>query len=112
MAEIKTWLERMPARLPESMIDCAMMQITCMAEEIRELRAALKRVPLSYKQREKIIIDNTADGREGDCYDPYGILEDTEAAHNITAKPLFADLIATHEGLAEELRAVDNIKES
>jgi hypothetical protein len=38
--------------------------------------------------------------------------EGIEAAHGITAKPMFADLIAAHEGLAEELRAVDNIKES
>ena len=29
----------MPARLPESMIDCAMMQISCMAAESNELRA-------------------------------------------------------------------------
>jgi hypothetical protein len=42
----------------------------------------------------------------------YQIAAAVEAAHGIKEKPLFADLIATHEGLAEELRAVDNIKES
>jgi septal ring factor EnvC (AmiA/AmiB activator) len=42
---IKTWEQRIPARLPESMIDCAMMQISCMAAEINELRAELGDLP-------------------------------------------------------------------
>jgi hypothetical protein len=113
--DIKTWIERMPARLPESMLDCAMMQITCMAAEIAELRAELakpERVPLTSKQRKKIFEYNTCSGDHGDYYDPYGILKDVEAFYGIKEKPLFVDLIAAHEGLAEELRAVDDIKET
>jgi hypothetical protein len=44
MMTIKTWEQRMPARLPESMIDCAMTQISCMAAESNELRAELSSV--------------------------------------------------------------------
>lgn len=42
MNQIKTWEQRMPLRLPESMIDCAMMQVRCMADEILELRQAIE----------------------------------------------------------------------
>jgi hypothetical protein len=36
---IKTWLERMPDRLPECQLNCTLKQIECMAAEINELRA-------------------------------------------------------------------------
>ena len=35
---IKTWEQRMPARLPEGILDAAMMQCQCMVDEIDELR--------------------------------------------------------------------------
>jgi hypothetical protein len=123
--KIKTWMERLPARLPESMIDCSMMQMTCMSQEINELRAALvERVPLpddlfSHKYAWLYALQAA---RDTALVDPPNINDRSywvheikvfqrvyaalEASHGITAKPLFADLIAAHEGLAEELRAV------
>jgi hypothetical protein len=131
MTNIRTWLKRMPARIPESTIDFAMVQITCMAAEIDELRAALvERVPLpddlfSHKYAWLYALQAARDTALVDPPDindrSYWVHEikvfqrvyaALEASHGITAKPMFADLIATHEGLAEELRAVDNIKES
>jgi hypothetical protein len=76
-----------------------------------ELRAALvERVPLSQAQIEALPMWVRFVGLFPATRKD--IARGIEAAHGITAKPLFADLIATHEGLAEELRAADNIKES
>ena len=41
---IKTWEQRMPARLPEGILDAAMMQCQCMVDEIDELRAELEKI--------------------------------------------------------------------
>jgi hypothetical protein len=86
--------------------------VTLLVHNLRAELAKPERVPLTSEQRKKIFEYNTCSGDHGDYYDPYGILKDVEAFYGIKEKPLFADLIATHEGLAEELRAADNIKES
>lgn len=46
-----------------------------------------KRQPLSKEQRNQIERDNTIQGYHGDYYDAYGIMDDVEAAHNITGEP-------------------------
>jgi len=39
MTTIKPWLERMPGRLPLTQYACTLIQVSCMYEEINELRA-------------------------------------------------------------------------
>jgi hypothetical protein len=126
--EIKTWKER--AGLENSDPFRAFIGVEFeMQAEINELRAALvERVTLTRYGIESALTKAIKDRKLSwlgfkedsggfftvpvlsECH--YQIAAAIEAAHGITAKPLFADLIATHEGLAEELRAVDNIKES
>jgi hypothetical protein len=53
---------------------------------LREAALALpERQPLTDEQREQIVKDNTVEGHRGDYYNPYGIMDDMEAAHNIKA---------------------------
>jgi len=59
---IKTWEQRMPARLPESMIDCAMMQVQCMADEINELTAENK----TLRDALEYVMDRLVDKNEDD----------------------------------------------
>lgn len=62
------------------------------AAELRRLHAEVaqlreKRQPLSKEQRNQIERSNTIQGYHGDYYDAYGIMDDVEAAHNITGEP-------------------------
>ena len=56
--------------------------IEWMVAQIRE-----KRQPLSKERRNQIECSNTIQGYHGDYYDAYGIIDDVEAAHNITGEP-------------------------
>jgi hypothetical protein len=110
--EIKTWQENWC----NSPLGCqnANLETHLMQQEINELRAALakpERCPVEAWEAYSNSFDTFGDDWQDMGSDQY-FHAGWNAALGIKEKPLFAELIAAHEGLAEELRAVDNIKEA
>ena len=70
---------------PLPTLDAAAAELRRLHAEVAQLRE--KRQPLSKEQRNQIERSNTIQGYHGDYYDAYGIMDDVEAAHNITGEP-------------------------
>ena len=72
---VKTWLERMPARLPEDQLNCTLQQVSAMQAENYALRAALQERDAEIDRLKSTVVYRTLNATQGELAAQRDLLE-------------------------------------